>query len=102
MKKIERVTVFTGNDSFTIDLTNYDEIIDKTLEFEDHTEFSIACYRNSELVRRLWNPSCDISYLPASDSREAEVQMCEECGENPADLPSKLCCGCDVYRDHLA
>ena len=28
------------------------------------------------------------------------AEMCEECGEYPADLPSKLCVGCDAYRDH--
>lgn len=71
MKKIERVTVFTGNESFTISLSCYDEIIDESIEFEDHTEFSIACYRKGELIRRLWNPSCDISYLHAPDSRKA-------------------------------
>ena len=71
MRKIERVTVFTGNDSYTIGLSNYHEIRDETIEFEDHTEFSIACLWNGKVVRRLWNPSCDISYLPTPESREA-------------------------------
>lgn len=29
-------------------------------------------------------------------------KMCEECGEYPADSPSKLCCGCDAYKEHLS
>ena len=28
------------------------------------------------------------------------VVMCEDCGERPADLPSRLCPGCEAYREH--
>jgi hypothetical protein len=27
---------------------------------------------------------------------------CEDCGERPADYPSKLCPGCEAYREHQA
>jgi len=27
-------------------------------------------------------------------------RKCEECGVNPADSPSRLCVGCDAYREH--
>jgi len=27
-------------------------------------------------------------------------RLCEECGQNPADIPSRLCVGCDAYREH--
>jgi len=27
-------------------------------------------------------------------------RKCEECGVNPADTPSRLCVGCDAYREH--
>ena len=30
-----------------------------------------------------------------------EYGLCEECGIFPADYPSKLCCGCNDYKDHL-
>jgi hypothetical protein len=28
--------------------------------------------------------------------------LCEGCGQNPADAPSKLCVGCQAYREHQA
>lgn len=28
------------------------------------------------------------------------VRMCDECGQHPADYPSKICVGCEAYRDH--
>ena len=32
--------------------------------------------------------------------REKEPKMCDECGEEYADPPSKLCPGCEAYREH--
>ena len=29
-----------------------------------------------------------------------KLVMCEDCGERPADLPSRLCPGCEAYREH--
>lgn len=26
--------------------------------------------------------------------------ICEGCGKNPSDPPSKLCVGCQAYQDH--
>ena len=34
------------------------------------------------------------------NKRQRKQIMCESCGANPADLPSKICVGCDAYRDH--
>src|ERR1700761_376412 len=31
-----------------------------------------------------------------------DTVLCESCGQNPADLPSKICVGCDAYREHQA
>lgn len=28
------------------------------------------------------------------------VRMCEDCGKLPADPPSRLCPGCEAYREH--
>jgi hypothetical protein len=28
------------------------------------------------------------------------MKLCEECGKYPADVPSRLCVGCDAYREH--
>lgn len=28
------------------------------------------------------------------------VKVCEGCGIYPADLPSKLCPGCEAYQEH--
>ena len=33
---------------------------------------------------------------------EPECPMCDECGKYPADPPSKLCPGCQAYREHTA
>lgn len=30
------------------------------------------------------------------------IDICSECGKNPADLPSRLCTGCEAYREHTA
>jgi hypothetical protein len=45
-----------------INLSLYDAVCDETQEFPDHTEILIAFYRDGQCVRRLWNPSCDITY----------------------------------------
>ena len=34
--------------------------------------------------------------------KELDDGLCEECGIHPADSPSKLCAGCDAYKDHQA
>jgi hypothetical protein len=26
--------------------------------------------------------------------------LCKECGKYPADSPSKICAGCQAYREH--
>lgn len=36
----------------------------------------------------------------ASNEYEPEAQECEGCDTNMADPPSKLCPGCQAYRDH--
>lgn len=66
MKLIKKITVFTGNDAFTLDLTDYDEIRDETLAFPDHSEFVITFYKSGKAVRRMLNPSCDIVYGDAT------------------------------------
>jgi hypothetical protein len=62
MRKIRSIMLFTGNDAWWVNLSEYDEVVDETQEFEDHTEVSIAFMKNGKVVRRLWNPSCDIFY----------------------------------------
>ena len=34
--------------------------------------------------------------------RPPKYRLCEECGLNPADLPSRICVGCHAYLDHTA
>jgi hypothetical protein len=62
MKKIALLTIFTGQQSYGIDLSNYDEVLDETEEFPDHTEFSIGFFKEGKCVRRMIKPSCDITY----------------------------------------
>jgi hypothetical protein len=62
MRLIDSVTVEFGSSHFTLNLGDYDEIRDETQEFEDHSEFTIACLKDGKVVRRLWNPRCDITY----------------------------------------
>ncbi len=35
-----------------------------------------------------------------ADLDETFPRACEDCGKNPADLPSHICVGCDAYREH--
>lgn len=39
--------------------------------------------------------------IPAN-LRRSPNRMCTECGKYPADHPSKLCPGCEAYREHTA
>ena len=32
--------------------------------------------------------------------RDSLPKLCEDCGKNWADWPSKLCPGCEAYREH--
>jgi hypothetical protein len=36
----------------------------------------------------------------AKATRVRKPRLCEECGKNPADTPSKICVGCQAYREH--
>jgi hypothetical protein len=38
--------------------------------------------------------------IPASPHYRVSPPRCESCGINPADPPSKLCVGCQAYREH--
>lgn len=35
-----------------------------------------------------------------AEPKKRRPRMCDECGVNPADKPSRLCVGCDAYREH--
>lgn len=35
-----------------------------------------------------------------ADLDKSFPRACEDCGKNPADLPSLICVGCDAYREH--
>lgn len=41
----------------------------------------------------------EIERLVALSSDDGKV-LCEECGVYPADLPSKICPGCEAYQEH--
>jgi hypothetical protein len=60
--RIESVIVFSQDGNASIDLSNYDEIKDNSLEFESSICVFIDCYKSGKLVRRFINPSCDIRY----------------------------------------
>lgn len=38
----------------------------------------------------------------SGDGQSDKAVMCKECGKYPADLPSRLCPGCEAYREHTA
>jgi hypothetical protein len=42
----------------------------------------------------------DLDAALALPRNRAASVMCDECGKYPADLPSKLCSGCEAYREH--
>ena len=62
MRTIKALTVFSGKDAYPIDLKDYDEVRDEMQTYEDHSEFTIGFLKDGKIVRRLWNPSCDITY----------------------------------------
>jgi hypothetical protein len=62
MREIEAISVFTGKDVFSLDLTDYEKILDETIEYENSIDLRICFYKDNKVVRELWNPSCDIRY----------------------------------------
>lgn len=62
MKQIESITVFTGQDVFIPCLTDYDKVIDNSLEYEDSFSLLIDFYKDEKIVRRMINVPCDITY----------------------------------------
>ena len=62
MKEIESLVVFTGKDAFPIDLSSYTKVVDNSIEYESELHLIISFYKGDEIVRSLWNPSCDIRY----------------------------------------
>lgn len=36
------------------------------------------------------------------DEEPRYPMLCEDCGKNYADPPSKLCPGCEAYREHMS
>ena len=67
--------------------------------------YFIFCIRNGIILKE---DAKNCPLFKGAKNTEQQVQpdnspkMCEECGEYPADLPSKLCCGCDAYKEHLS
>jgi len=59
---IQSITVFSGDGHATVDLSDVDEIVDNSLEFESSVTVFIDCMKDGNLVRRFINPSCDIRY----------------------------------------
>lgn len=62
MKEIKSVTIFTGKNAFSLDLSNYTKVVENCLEYESSVSLCIDFYIGDKLVRRIWNPSCDIQY----------------------------------------
>ena len=67
-------------------LAGLEPIVPITLTTQDERDSYIAGYRGAKRRVRVsgWIRSI----------------MCEECGKNPADLPSRICPGCQAYREH--
>ena len=66
-KEIKHISIFTGKDVFSLDLSDYDEILDETIEYENALHLLICFYKDGAEVRRIWNPSCDITYKTKED-----------------------------------
>lgn len=41
-----------------------------------------------------------VATIPPPRRPRPKQRLCESCCKEPADLGSKLCVGCDAYRDH--
>jgi hypothetical protein len=62
VREILSIAVFSGKDVFPMDLEAYDKVVENCREFESSVSVSIDFYKDEKIVRRMWNPSCDISY----------------------------------------
>lgn len=56
------------------------------------------------IARRLGVPFVSSPALPSrsgdGQANRTKPQLCSECGIYSADKPSRLCVGCDAYREH--
>jgi dCTP deaminase len=83
-----------------------------TLELSNHvvgTLYMVAGTPIAQIIFHQLDQATDCPYSgkyqdqeagPQAARYESEHVMCEDCGVNIADLPSKLCPGCEAYRDH--
>jgi len=62
MKSVESLTVFTGQEAVPVDLTAYDKVEEVCMEYESLINVVINFYKNGNIVRSMWNPSCDVGY----------------------------------------
>lgn len=54
-----------------------------------------------------WKELCEFAAITVSEepvqiSDRAEPALCDGCDQNPSDPPSKLCPGCQAYREHTS
>lgn len=52
------------------------------------------------MVKFTMTPEEDQEVQDAFDGKIKAPAICEECGKGHSDPPSKLCPGCQAYRDH--
>jgi hypothetical protein len=50
-----------------VDIRAYDVVQDLSQEYEDHTETHIAFFKDGNVVRRVVDCPCDITYKGAND-----------------------------------
>lgn len=94
-----------GQDDFSV-LDNLDEQLYNRLPYLVEVEKVFnEIVRRSQLQKDYPEPEDilaeDICDMVRSLEGFYNEKVCEECGQYPADAPSKLCCGCNAYKDHL-
>lgn len=61
----------------------------------------LAMYRRGVSVRSIAHlHNLNPSYIYRVIHEEMQPPMCESCGVNRSDPPSKLCPGCQAYQEH--
>ena len=78
-----------------------DDINAKVAEYQDASKMLkvMECY---DLTINIEDQLAEDRALHTAPKAKECPPMCDGCGVNPSDPPSRLCPGCDAYRDHTA
>ena len=82
-REIENLTIVTNKEVFSIDLSNYDKIVEESIEREDSSiDLIIDFYKDGKVVRSMYNIPCDITYKKVTNNDIFTLEIYKEIKSN--------------------